>query len=663
MFDSRRLTPSKFRPRPLGPDQLKRDRLLVVLEQHAHARLVLIHAPAGYGKTTLLAQWYQRLTAAGQGAAWIWLDDDDNDAGRFGAILSQALVPDASVGLDLIDAINRCLQVHSRFTLFLDEEEHLTAPDAIQLLELMLDLSPANLHLVIGSRSSPQRLATRLRLRDDFLELTARDLAFQSDEIAPFMQTRCGVRLDAATVEQLARRTEGWVAALQLAAAEIAHGESSQAVCAHLAGPQSDLFRYLSEEVLIHLPSEQRQFLLQTSFLTELSGPLCDAVTGRSDSETMLLRLQQANLLLQPVDSSHRRFRYHALFADVLRQQLFQHHANELPGLARRASDWCARAQMPENAVEYALFAGDSDHLVACIATGIEALITRAQFATATRWLRAVPPNILQERPDLLNWAGWVYVYINDFDAAQASLTDLERLRKRRSVALKDQLGETILRVLLLHLHGRYDEALAATESAWKLVTPAVTRETIVRLTNLSASLAQMQGRFGEAAQHSERVRALTTQPPPIWLTLVHAAHISGLTELSLGNLAGALRQFQLPERAFAAARDHSELGVNPGSLNALLAAPKALVLYELNRLDDAQDCLERYAPFMNTMFSPSSRTLCHQLRARLCALRGDEDGFMSAIQEGSAYAIRHGIAWMELAMRWERVRLRPRAR
>lgn len=656
MLDSRRLTPSKFRARPLGPDQLERDRLLALLEQHAHARLVLIHTPAGYGKTTLMLQWYQRLAAARQGTAWIWLDDDDNDAGRLGAVLSQALAPDAGAGLDLIDAINRCLQVHPRFTLFLDEEEHVTAPDAVQLLERMLDLSPANLHFVVGSRLRPQLLATRLRLRDDFLELTARDLAFRPDEIGPFMQARCGVALDAVTIEQLARRSEGWVAALQLAAAEIAQGESPQAVCAHLAGPQSDLVRYLSEEVLSQLPSEQRQFLLQTSFLSELSGPLCDAVTGRSDSEAMLLQLQQANLLLQPVDSSRRRFRYHALFADVLRQQLCQRHPQELPLLARRASDWCARAQLPDSAVEYALLAGDSGHLVACIAAGIERLITRAQFATATRWLRAVPPNILQERPDLLNWAGWVYLYINDFDAAQSALSDLERLGRRRQIALKERLSEAIQSVLLLLLHGRYDEALATTDSAWQQVTPASERQIILRLTNLRALLAQMHGRFGEAAQHAERALAIATQAPTIWLTLAHAAHISGMTELSLGNLSGAMRQFQLPERAFAAAREQAEPDINPNSLLALFSGPKALVLYELNRLDDAQDCLDRYAPFLSTMFSPSSRTVWHQLCARLRALRGDEDGFTTAIQEGSAYAIRHGLAWMQVAMQWERV-------
>jgi LuxR family maltose regulon positive regulatory protein len=168
--------------------------------------------------------------------------------------------------------------------------------------------------------------------------------------------------------------------------------------------------------------------------------------------------------------------------------------------------------------------------------------------------------------------------------------------------------------------------------------------------------LAQMRGRFGDAAQHTEHVLSTAAQSPPLWLSQLHAAHISGLTELSLGRLSGALRQFEMPERALIGAQRQSELGVNPSQLLALLSGAKALALYEMNRLDDAQDCLERYAPFLSCIFSPSSRMLWHQVSARLYALRGDEDACLTALEEGNAYAIRHGVGWMEVLMRWARV-------
>lgn len=652
MQDSTRPTPTKFSPRPLGPYQLDRDRLLGVLEHNAHAKLVLIDAPAGYGKTTLMAQWRCRLYAAGQGTGWIWLDEDDNNVGRFGSILSQALLPDSGGGVDLFDSVTRCLEAHSRFTLFLDEEEHLSSPDAIHLLEILLDSSPDALHLVVGSRHRPQRLATRLRMRNDFLELTARDLAFLPQEITQFMHRRCGIDLDAGTNDELARRTEGWAAALQLAAVEIAQGELPREVCLHLATPHSDLFRYLSDEVLSQLSPEQQRFLQQTSFLSELSGDLCDAVTGRSDSEAVLLQLEQANLLLQPVDLSRRRFRYHALFADVLRQQLRAERGAELGELARRAAAWCARSGRSEEAVEYALLAADAELLVALMAACIEGVIARGQFATARRWLLAIAPEQRRQHADLMIWSAWVDLYSNDFAAVEVALANLEQLNREHPFELRQRLGTVIVTVLYRILHRRYDEAVSATESASAQLPPD--RHLQARFGNLRGLLAQTQGRFGDSAQQAERVLALASQTPPLWLSLVHAAHIAGLTELSLGNLASARHQFQMPERAITAHNEAALTDVSPSQL-ALLAGARALVLYELNQLDDAEDCLDRHAPFLNSVFTPAGRMLWYQMSARLRALRGGEH-YRAVLREGSAYAVRHDIGWMQSALQWEQV-------
>jgi LuxR family maltose regulon positive regulatory protein len=626
-----------------------------VLEQHAHAKLVLIHAPAGYGKSTLMAQWHARLTAAGQGTGWVSLDDDDNDAGRLVTVLSRAMCPRGKGGADLFDSINLCLQAHRRFTLFLDEEERVTAPDAQHLFEVLLTLSPAELHIIAGSRSQPQKLSTRLRFRSDFLELSVHELAFRPDEISQFIRLRCGVTLEPQVETYLAQRTEGWAAVLQLAAADIARGESARTLFDHVTTPGSDLFQYLSDEVLIHLRPEQHEFLLQTAFVDELSGPLCDAITGRTDGEAMLLELQQANLLLQAIDSSRRRFRYHALFADILRRQLQDRYPERLPMLARRASEWCARSGLPESAAEYALLGGDLEHLIVCIRQCTEQLITRAQFATAKRWLRALSPATLREHPDLLIWSVWVDVYTNDYAPAQAALTELGAIVRTRALPKRELLGESVLRALLALLGARYEEALAAAEAAWRLVSPTETRM-IAAVCNLRALLEQMRGRFTESAQNCERVLAIAGQSPPIWLSFVHAAHLSGMMEMSLGNLSGAWRQLELPERRMADAEPEGDAGGNRSQLLVLLSGPRAFVLYELNKLEDAEDSLERYEPFLNTMFSPSSRALWHQLRVRLSALREDESACQHALQQGAAFAARHGIGWMEDMMQWERV-------
>lgn len=637
----------------MGSSQFERPRLAQMLERHAQARLVLIHAPAGYGKTTLMTQWYQRLRQQGQSAAWVWLDEDDNDPGRLGSVLSQALVPDAAARLDLFEAINRCLSP-GRFTLFLDDAECLAAEEAVQLLEVLLDFSPAALQLIIGSRAVPQKLALRLRLRDGCVEITARDLAFRTDEIVSFMQSRCGVTLAPQITAALERATEGWAAALQIAAVQIAQGEPPQNVCARLSAPQSDVFEYLSDEMLVHLRPQQREFLVRTSFLLELYAPLCDAVTGRSDAERQLAQLQRANLLLQPVDVARQCYRYHPLLAQLLRRQLQQQYPSELPGLARRAVDWCTREQMHKSAAEYALLADDPELLTSCIERCLEPLITHAQFATAKRWLHAIAPEVLRRRTNLLIWSAWVDIWTNDFGAAAARLAELERLGSGQPVDHRQQVMQAMLGVLLDILHERYDQALATLQAV--APPPAANREIRARLDNLNALLAVQQGRFGDAARHSEHALALATHSPPIWLSVVHAAHISGMAELSLGNLPGALRQLQLPERLLADASAEELADVNPSALLATLCCTRALTLYQLNRLEDAEDYLDRYGPFLGSVFSPTAHALWYQLRVRLHLLRGDEEGCLSILSEGSAYAIRNGIGWMQQLMQWERV-------
>lgn len=655
MFEQSRPAPAKFSVRPLGANQFERPRLIRLLERHAEARLVLIHAPAGYGKSTLMAQWAQRVVAGGRGAGWVWLDDDDNDAGRLGRVLSRALAPEGAGRLDLFDAINGCLQAQARFTLFLDEAERLEADEALRLIEVLLDFSPPQLQLVIGSRTLPPRLALRLRLHADCLGITVRDLAMCSDEIVQFMQSRCAVTLDAQTIDTLERATEGWAAALQMTAVEIAQGVSAQQVCAQLSAPQSDVLRYLSDEMLGHLQAQQRDFLVRTSFLQELYGPLCDAVTGRQDGEWQLHELQRANVLLQPVDASRRHYRYHALLAELLRQQLREQHPGELPVLARRAAQWCTGEQLHQSAADYALLSGDPDLLIACIERCIEPLIGQAQFTTARRWLRAIAPAILQRHTDMLIWSAWVDLWTNDFAAAHTTVAQIGQLAADLPINVRQALMRSILEVLLDILHERYPHALLTLQSACRQM-PSSERDINVRLDNLCALLAQTQGRFGDAARHAEQALALATQPPPVWLSAAHAAHISAMAEVSLGNLSGALRQLQLPERLLAGADAAGPANVDPTQLLAALCGTKALALYELNRLEDAEDCLDRHGPFLGAVFSPSSRALWYQLRARLAALRGDEDGCLAILSEGGAYAIRNGLAWMQQLLQWERI-------
>jgi LuxR family maltose regulon positive regulatory protein len=273
-------------------------------------------------------------------------------------------------------------------------------------------------------------------------------------------------------------------------------------------------------------------------------------------------------------------------------------------------------------------------------------LIARAQFSTAKRWLRAVPAAKLRENPDLLIWSAWVDLYTNDFAAAEANVPALSRVASSRA---------HVLRAFLALHRGRFEEAVAATESAWQLLTPG-DRRMQATISNLRALWQQMRGLFAYASQEAERVMAIAGQSPAIWISFVHAAHISSMTEMSLGNLGGAWRQLEIPARRVMEAERRGEPAGNRSQLLAIVSAPKAMVQYLRNQIDDAEDTLERYEPFLYTILSPSGQSEWHQLRARLSALTGDEAHFQEALRAGIDYAARHGIDWMEQMLQWERV-------
>ncbi len=677
--------PSKHRPRPIGPRQIGRDRLLSLVDSPAASRLLLVHAPAGFGKSTLLSQWHQRLAARGEGVGWICVDPDDNGSGRFARTLCDALAPrreDEGDGgqegedADLFGCINASLASGRSFTLFLDEVEHLVAPEALHLLEVVIQNSPEQFHVVMGSRSLPQQLVRKARFLPDATVVTAEQLAFDRAEIEQFMRSRGCDGLGNDMVEQLALRTEGWAAALQLAAAAIAEGDTPQVVVEHLAGPRAELVRYLGDEVLARLPPAQARFLLQTSFLHELAAPLCDAVTGSSDAREMLLQFEEHNLLLLQLDPGRAWYRYHPLFAECLRQHLQEEMPGALPALAQRASQWCADAGLMAEAAEYALLGGDAALYVPRVAACIEGLIGRAQFATAARWLGSIPREVLDASPGLLTWSAWVSLYGNDFAAAEDALAALRRLAGAGTgIPPKERAGAAILGVMLLIQQQRFDEAQAATEVLARDVPPD-DRHLSARLLNLRGVLAQLRGDLDESAALAARVMELCAANPPIWLSYVHAAHIAGLTELARGNLREARSLFEAPARSMASERAARRVGrqvvgqvvgqvadqAAPAGahhpITSLLAAPCALALYEADRIDEAEDLLDRHEPFLDAVFSPTSRTLWYQLRARLHGLAGNADRHEATIRDGVAYARRHGFGWMADAIEWERVAL-----
>ena len=390
-----------------------RPRLATRLRADAMPRLLLVSAPAGFGKSTMLAQLLDRRPTT----AWLSLDQGDNDPVTFWSYVVAALrsaVPDVGkTATALLDApappmktvltslVNE-LAAAEPLVLVLDDYHLIETVEIHESMGFLLDHLPAQVHLVIASRADPPLPLARLRARGELVEVRAADLRFTDGEAAAYFQGM-GLHLDARDVAALEGRTEGWIAALQLAALSLRGRDDVAAFIEGFAGDDRYVVDYLVEEVVQRQPEDVRRFLLETSILDRLSGPLCDAVTGQPGGRARLEALDRANLFLVALDDRRQWYRYHHLFADVLRARLLDEHPEQVPDLHRRASAWHEESGDTTVAIEHALAAGDSDRAAGLVEGVIPALTKQRREGQLRRWMEALPEEAFASRPVLAN--------------------------------------------------------------------------------------------------------------------------------------------------------------------------------------------------------------------------------------------------------------------
>jgi LuxR family transcriptional regulator, maltose regulon positive regulatory protein len=380
--------------------------------------LVLVCAPAGFGKTALLADW---LRSGGRPVAWLSLDAGDNDPVRFWRHVVAALdgarpgIGDRVAPLlgaplssfeGLVTALINELAAQSgenEVVLVLDDYHLVGARQVHASLAFLLEHLPPGLCLVLASRSDPPLPLARLRARGQLAELRAGDLRFTAEEAAALLRETAGAALPGAAVAALVTRTEGWAAGLQLAALSLRGRSDVAGFVASFSGSHRYILDYLTGEVLDGQPGQVRGFLLETSVLERLSGGLCDAVTGRDDGQAMLEHVEQAGLFLMPLDEVRGWWRYHRLFADLLRARLQQQRPGRVAVLHRAAAAWYEEHGLADDAVGHALAAGDNAWAARLIERHFDAtLYLRSEGATAQRWLAALPAELVQTRTRLL---------------------------------------------------------------------------------------------------------------------------------------------------------------------------------------------------------------------------------------------------------------------
>ena len=431
------LLPFRLTPPRVSPRWIHRSRLVETLAGALDARLTLASAPAGFGKTTAIVDW---LTTSEVPAAWLPLGEADNDATRLlrylwagaamlngegiGAIAEG--VHGTSVG-DVIDEIALVLAERPEpRVLVLDDYHSITAPEARRAVGLMLERLPAQAHLVISTREDPVLPLARLRAQGELLELRADALRFTTEEARLFFSNRMGVTLSDDDLATLMTRTEGWPAVLQLAGLSLVGRTDVSRRVREFASSHRYVLDYITDEVLARLDAGDRDFLMQTSVLDRLTGPLCDALTWRSDGQATLERLEQANVLLVPLDDERCWYRYHHLFGDLLRSRLTMADPARPASLHLLAADWYAEHGFAADAIEHAIRSGDVDRARSQIAASGGALIHAGQLVSLLGFMDRLPDSAVRSHFRLSTFYALSLVLSGRTDGVDDRLADAE---------------------------------------------------------------------------------------------------------------------------------------------------------------------------------------------------------------------------------------------
>ncbi len=520
------LLATKLHVPPPRTDLVDRPRLLQRLEEGACGKLTLISAPAGFGKTTLVNAWVQR---AGRRVAWLSLDDGDNDPTRFlsyliaaldigrpgvgqvaGSMLHSPQPPPAEAVLTVLinDIAALPADLPVALTLVLDDYHAISAEPVHRAVGFLVDHMPPAMHLILLTRADPTFSLARLRAQDELTEIRAAELRFTVEEATQFLTLALGPVLPAEEVTLLERRTEGWIAGLQLAALSMRGREDLSGFIARLSGSHRYIVDYLVEEVLDRQSESVGNFLLRTSILDRLSGPLCAAVTeveglgSLASAQETLEYLERANLFVVPLDDERGWYRYHHLFADVLRSRLQQVSPGVVPELHRRAADWYEQAGLVQDAIHHALAAGRQDYAARLVEQHALSLMVRGELTTLQGWLQAVKGQS-PDRPWLAIYQAWVLSLTGRLQDVEPWLGEAERY-----ISTSGSAGETrhmrghilAIRAHLATLRGEARQAIDLSRLALEHL-PASDRTVRSVATSVSAIACQLEGELAAAAQ------------------------------------------------------------------------------------------------------------------------------------------------------------------
>jgi LuxR family maltose regulon positive regulatory protein len=599
------------------PDFVTRPRLMDQLDRCLGLPLTLVSAPAGFGKTALLADWSQRGCAA---FAWVALDCGDNDPVRLWRHVVAALDrirpgtaqrvgpmlgPPAPASFDgVVGALINELEAQAaedEILLVLDDYHQIESPAVHRSLTFLLEHLPPRVHVVVSARADPPLPLARLRAAGQLAEFRASDLRFTREEATAVLREALGHHppLSDASLAVLDARTEGWAAGLQLAALSLRDHPDVDRFITGFSGSHRYVLDYLTEEVLERQPPDLRSFLLETSVLERLSGDLCDAVTGRTDSQAMLEAIERANLFLVPLDEVRGWWRYHHLFADLLRVRLSQERHDKVEELHRRAADWHEEHGLADDAIRHALAAGDARRAARLVEYYADGCIQGGREATLGRWLAALPGKLVASRARLLLARSLVALLEGDLAVLEQTLDAADRAFAsdpgepfESSVGTQASWMANVPAMIargrgaLAEFRGDADRALVFSRRAVELVAEgedmleALSRAVLGRAERLGGHIKEAERTFTLLIEQSQA----TAQPALVaW-----ACHLLAQVQQARGNLDGAGQTYR---RAYELTLKSERTAPLPGAIAFLGLAE---VAYQRGEVGDALDHITR---------------------------------------------------------------------
>jgi len=648
-----------FIPRPRS-NLVSRPRLVERLNTGSDKTLTLIAAPAGFGKTTLLSEWIPQSHSC---VTWLSLDDADNDPTRFWTYFIsslQGLRPDiGKAALALMQSpqstpipsilttlINEITAFPDSFSLVLDDYHVIEAQQIHEMLVFLLDHQPVNMNLVMTTRIDPPLPLARLRARDKLTEIRANNLRFTEKEISDFLTTALGLELRAEEITALEERTEGWIAGLQIAALSMQGRDDISGFIQAFSGSHRHILGYLADEVIDQRPKGTLHFLLQTSILDRLCGPLCDAVTGNSDGQEILENLEHANMFITPLDDEGKWYRYHHLFGEVLRARLQQNQPNLLPDLHSRASQWFQEHRYIPEAVIHALAAEDFNQASNLIEQTSRTMWQRGEVRTLQNWLDALPPDIRRARPQLCLARAWGSLAAGQIAEVESSVLEtedaLDSIAEADAKPLRAQVD-----ALRSTLAGYRQDNVQAIELAKQALTHLPEEDHFLR-GQLAHTLGRAYLSRGELSAASQKLREAATFS-------LHAGDLS-TANLALSALGAELEAQGRLREAAACYQQAIQAIQKDGRPLPVTAASGAYgwlgrILYEWDQLDSAAQCANQGLELSRPFKASGGMFICHLVLTNILMARNDISGAIDSLQEAET-AVRSDAMLLKTSLR-----------